>query len=532
MANLIPLAIADVELQLATAISVGGTSFSLSSATDDDGNSIPAGMYCFTVDNGSTNKEYLLGQLNGTSVTGVYSVNRQGTASSGAVRAHRVGASAIITDFATIQRVADILRGQLDLDGTAPLSYDAEPTLSNREEIATVAYVLDTVNGGTVDFDNQVVTGVNAGETVAAGDLVYLNLADQEWYLADADSESEVIGVQLGIALGAGTDGAGITGGVQLSGVYTTSGLTAGNTYYASNTAGAYATTAGTYERAIGYSLSTTRLLLNFVEPTLPTAGQKAALAGGGGTPSSTNTYQTKYDSRFGVNQRTAGATINGATLPVPVYQNKTDNEFYACDANDTSAMKFLGFAISNGTDGNSIDIQFSGIVTGFTGLSEGEKYYVQDTAGTIGSTVGTNEILVGIAISETELLIQKGKRYKSGYLDHESTAIGATDPTITLGFRPSKISVTAIMEDSSTNWAISKGCWTIGGGEQCIGISSAVAPTDYATRVFHADAAGVGAYGVVTSVTDTTFVFNTSAIGSPGSGDQLYVFWEAEGEL
>ena len=102
-----------------------------------------------------------------------------------------------------------------------------------------------------------------------------------------------------------------------------------------------------------------------------------------------------------------AGATINGATLPVAVYQNTSDNEFYNCDANDITKLNFVGFAISNSTDGNSIDIQFEGIVKGFTGLSEGVKYYVQDDK-TIGTSKGTYEILVGIAISATELLIMK----------------------------------------------------------------------------------------------------------------------------
>jgi len=106
-----------------------------------------------------------------------------------------------------------------------------------------------------------------------------------------------------------------------------------------------------------------------------------------------------------------AGETINGATLPVPVYQDTTDNEFYKCDADDTDKLNFVGFAISNGTDGNPIDIQMNGIVKGFSGLDEGEKYYVQDTAGTIGTSKGTYNILVGVAISTTELLILKNRQ-------------------------------------------------------------------------------------------------------------------------
>jgi len=91
MANAVPLAYADVELQLSTAIAVDDTTFSLTSATDDDGIALPAGKYCFTVDNGTSNKEYLLGQLNGTDVTAVVNVSRQGAETSGANNSHRIG---------------------------------------------------------------------------------------------------------------------------------------------------------------------------------------------------------------------------------------------------------------------------------------------------------------------------------------------------------------------------------------------------------------------------------------------------------
>ncbi len=103
----------------------------------------------------------------------------------------------------------------------------------------------------------------------------------------------------------------------------------------------------------------------------------------------------------------TAGETINGDTLPVAVFQNTSDNEIYACDGDDIAKLEFIGFAISNGTDTNDIDVQIGGVISGFTGLSEGERYYVQDNK-TIGTSIGTFEVLVAIAISETELLIFK----------------------------------------------------------------------------------------------------------------------------
>ncbi len=309
MANLIPLAYADVELQLATVIAVGATSFSLASANDDDGNALPSGKYCFTIDNGSSNKEYLMGQLNGVAVTSVKSLSRQGVETTGSVKQHRVGSSCIITDFATIQRAADILRGVLALDGSAPLLYDAEPTLTDRKQIATLGKVLDLVLGGTVAFDNQIVTGILAGETIASGDSVYLKESDQRWWKSSASTAATVDNVKLGIALSAGTAGVAIASGVLLEGVYTTSGLTAGSRYYISNTAGARSTTPGTTSLNVGIAYSTTKLLFIPRQMSSPTDNEKAALAGNFGALSSLNRFVTETF----LNQTTTQQTFNSS---------------------------------------------------------------------------------------------------------------------------------------------------------------------------------------------------------------------------
>lgn len=124
----------------------------------------------------------------------------------------------------------------------------------------------------------------------------------------------------------------------------------------------------------------------------------------------------------------TAGATINGATLPVPIYLDNTSDKVLACDGNDQVKLDFIGFAITNSTDTNPITVQTSGIVSGFTGLNIGTKYYVQDTVGTIGATQGTYEVLVGIATSATELLILKGSEEYCG----SETQSGTTQTTDT----------------------------------------------------------------------------------------------------
>lgn len=137
-----PKIVADFESSLATAIAIGGTSFILSSATDDDGVALPPGLYYFTVDNGSSQKEYLAGTLDGDEVTGVASVSRQGAETSGAAKKHRVGASVIITDFLTYKKYMD----EIALV-SAP---DASATVKGVVEVATTAEIdADEDVGGT-----------------------------------------------------------------------------------------------------------------------------------------------------------------------------------------------------------------------------------------------------------------------------------------------------------------------------------------------------------------------------------------------
>lgn len=257
----------------------------------------------------------------------------------------------------------------------------------------------------------------------------------------------------------------------------------------------------------------------------LPTVAQKSALVGDGGTPSSTNPYKLKSLTKL------AGETITGATLPVPVYQNKSDNEFYACDANDVTKMKFIGFAVSNGTDGNNIEIQTSGIVSGFTGLAEGEKYYVQDAVGTIGTTIGTNEILVGIAISETQLVIQKGRRRASGDGTTLGTASGSL--VVSCGFRPSIVRINAMGASSSVITTM-QAIWVNGAIRGITGMYNEGTTGTFGIIPVIYSGGGTGDFMTfsITSVTDTGFTITWTETGSfPSAVDPTFI-WEAEGEL
>jgi hypothetical protein len=122
-----------------------------------------------------------------------------------------------------------------------------------------------------------------------------------------------------------------------------------------------------------------------------------------------------------------AGETLAGATLPVPVYDSASDGKLYACDGNDQSKQEFIGFVISSASSGAAIQLQMTGIVSGFSGLTVGAKYYVQDTVGTIGTSMGTYECLVGIAVSATQILITRGE---DQYVGSQSIADGSNTIT------------------------------------------------------------------------------------------------------
>lgn len=159
----LPAVIADFETQLSTAIAVGATTFSIASATDDDGVALPSGLYYFTVDGSSSEKEYLAGTLSGTSVTGVVSVSRQGVETSGAVRAHRVGATVVLTDFATYKKYID----NIAIAGS-PNASTATAGISKLSSTPTSA--LDPIAVGTTDpriAPNNYAVDAGANDTYA-----------------------------------------------------------------------------------------------------------------------------------------------------------------------------------------------------------------------------------------------------------------------------------------------------------------------------------------------------------------------------
>lgn len=230
----------------------------------------------------------------------------------------------------------------------APKSGTSYTAPTDSLEYASKQYVDNTATGTT--NINRVIVGGTAGETIAVDQLVYLKVSDGRWWLCDADTAATVENVILGIAQGSGTAGNSINGGVLTYGLNTFSALTltANTKYYASNTAGGFSSSAGTFEVSLGESQTTTTFLFNPRFDQQLTEDQQDALAGTEGTPSASNLFATATTTTKKISQTgaeiyaasSAGSDTYAVTLsPVPAaYVNGLVVRFKADVANTGAA--------------------------------------------------------------------------------------------------------------------------------------------------------------------------------------------------
>lgn len=309
----IPVVVAVFQTSLQTGITATATSMTLVTGTDKAGNSL-SGYICFNIDEGTSVEEFVCGTVSGTAVTsmirGIDPVN--GSLEVTALKkVHRRGASVKVTNYPSLGIVSRVLNGTDTIPNAITYASGVGPVSSN--DLADKEYVLSVVSGGAVSFEKVVVTGT-AGETVVAGNLVYLKSSDMRWWKTDADTASTVENVILGIAQGSGTAGNTIGSGVLIRGTDTNqSGLTTNTVYYASNTAGALSSTVGTKTVGIGVSLSTTSISFSPRFNQQLTQDQINAMGGSQGVPSSTNKFVTQdnlSESTTDQTQTTQNATV------------------------------------------------------------------------------------------------------------------------------------------------------------------------------------------------------------------------------
>jgi len=317
--------IADLQISLVAAVSVGDTTATLSTDEDSEGTTLPSGKYGFTVDGDTSAKEYIVCDLVGTALTNIQSITVQGVASTGFSKYHRYGATVTITDWAVFSRILNNLTGATGFDSGANLGYDGAPAGLTGNQFATVNYVLSVVSGGAVSYETQTLTNQTAGENLTAGDAVYFKESDQKWWKTDADTTSTFYNVDLGIAGTTASANASVS--IVVDGIYTTSGLTAGSKYYLATTPGAITATAPSapsYSVLFGVALSTTKL---YITP----QNTKGAEQGSTGIPSSNNKFLTQDGTSDGLNdqtQTTQDASTAVGTADATTLRNKVAQSF------------------------------------------------------------------------------------------------------------------------------------------------------------------------------------------------------------
>jgi len=290
----IPIVVANFETSLQSSITSTATSMTLVSGTDTAGNNL-SGYNCFTIDEGTSIEEHVCGTASGTAITsmirGIDPIdgNLEVTALK---KAHRRAASIKATNFPILGIIARVLNGNETLPALIQYATTVgDPT--DDDHLARKAYV-DSQATGTSTVDRVIVTAT-AGETIAVKQIVYFDATDNEWKLADASSAATADNVAFGIARGSGTNGNAITNGVLLFGLDgNQSGMTAGDTMFLSDTAGAISSSAGTIEVVIGIARNSTDLYFLPRFDKIMTKDQADALAGDSGTPSTTNLFITE----------------------------------------------------------------------------------------------------------------------------------------------------------------------------------------------------------------------------------------------
>ena len=347
---------------LSYSISDSETTIRLSALLKLDGTSVSAadiGDYMtFTIDPGTSKEEICSIASSGVTVnadgtvdiTGVVRGLREGGTggySTGGYSAEH-GAGAVVVFSNNPQLYNQLANKSNDntftglniFSGYAPQT-DTDPVAAN--DLTRLSYVQALVLGTLTTID--VVVPGTAGETIADGNLIYLN-TDNKWYKTDADTTSTVNNVLLGIAKGAGTANNPITNGILLQGVDNAqSGLVAGEIQYASNTAGGISSTPGTTEVTVGVAKSTTELYFSPRFNQQITEDQQDALAGTSGTPGASNKFVTADDvSNAAASGKIVRAT--GTALPALSGENLIKIQ---------SLERFAGYTAASNTSENTV---------------------------------------------------------------------------------------------------------------------------------------------------------------------------------
>ena len=429
----LPEPIASFRTTITNKITSSAATILIDSVTDDDGVSMDGKILGFVIDKGKAEEEYILGTVDYAnsqlvSVTRGLSVSDGATSIAGNKSAHRKKASIEVSDHPYITLLARLMNGTDGIDPSYRPKLSSDVNTTDDKQFVTTAQLNRTAMGGVTS--SRVLCEGTAGETLAAGNLVYLKSADGRWWKADADTAATVDNVILSIAQGTGTAGNAVTGGLLLWGIDSNQSVrTIGAIQYASNTAGGISESVGTVEVTIGQAKSATEI---YFYPRLNqqiTEDQQDALAGSSGTPSATNKYVTAGDENRNTGVVHYGASTAGsdayAITPSPAITAYAAGQMFAVKADVANT--------------GACTLQVSGLAS---------PKSIKTTAG---SDPGDGYIPAGgifvVRYDGTNMVLMSPSAAKTGYVsgvlsDYSSAVNNTTDTTVTTTFTPRWIKI------------------------------------------------------------------------------------------
>lgn len=335
--------VADLDLQLATKTTVGGTTATLKSILDDDSVALPDGQYVFTLDGTSSAKEHILCTLTASTkvISNVQSVSRQGVLTTGFARVHKVGAVCEQTDFGTLFFLAQLLKGVDSLDADNPLKYDSSPSLTLGTQLATKDYadalsiagapVASTTVMGVVRLASVPSVTLGAATITIASPAVISKTAHG---LTVNDAVKFTTAGTLPTSIVAGTQYFVIAAGLTTD-AFEISATLGGS---AINTSGSQSGTQTLYK--------TTPVVVLDTDTRLLTAAQILALAGTSGTPSGTNEFVTENDTTNLAAQTSTTISFTASTKTIA----DSGSGFVSSNFRAGASIIVSGTASNNGT--------------------------------------------------------------------------------------------------------------------------------------------------------------------------------------
>jgi len=281
------------------------------------------------------------------------------------------------TEFSILRNDEAVTGLKTFATGSRPqLSVDADAT--DDDQLITHGELTRAVLGG-VTVPKLTITAV-AGETVAAGNLLYFKESDQRWWKVDADTFATASQVKIGFAQGAGTAGVGITGGVLIEGVdENQTGLTLGAKYYVSGTAGGITTTPGAISQFVGWANSATSIIISPDDA---------------------------------IDNIVTGTSGEALTVGQWVYFKASDARWWKVDTSSDASSRAVQIGVVQSAAGSAalpVLVRISGVDQTQTGLTAGTLYYSSTTTpGAIrafsGGSSDTTRGPVGQAVSATRI--------------------------------------------------------------------------------------------------------------------------------